>query len=93
MTDVSSTLSPEQVRALALLAKSPAGCPEGLLAAHGVSIDDMVGLVRSGLATASGERTRAGDGQIEVATLTITEAGRKAIGERWRLIDDGLTRR
>jgi hypothetical protein len=93
MNDVLSTLSPEQVRALGLLARSPGGCPEGVLAAHGISIDDMVALVRSGLATARGERVRAGDQVTEVATLTITPEGRKAIGERWRLIDPGLSRR
>jgi hypothetical protein len=39
----------------------------------------MVELVKAGLATARGERVRAGDRVIEVATLRITDAGRAAI--------------
>jgi len=67
--------------ALRLLAANPQGLAEGLLAAHGVTIEDMVALVQAGLATAMGERVRAGDRVIEVAIVKITDAGRKAIGQ------------
>jgi len=42
----------------------------------------MVALVQAGYPAAHGERTRAGDKMIEVAVVKITDAGRKAIGER-----------
>jgi len=38
--------------------------PEGMLAARGVSIEDMVELINAGYATAIAERVRAGDRQI-----------------------------
>jgi len=65
--------------ALTLLAANPRGMPEGILHAHGISIDDMVAVVQAGLATARGERVRAGGQVIEVATVQITDAGRKAL--------------
>jgi hypothetical protein len=52
---------------------------EGLLLAHDVSIEVMVELVNAGYATARGERTRAGEKVIEVATVTITKAGRREL--------------
>jgi len=48
---------------------------EGILSAHGISIDDMVELVRAGHVTARGERIRVGDRVIEVAIVTITAPG------------------
>jgi hypothetical protein len=39
----------------------------------------MVELVRAGLATATPQRVKAGRERMEVATLRITEAGRKAL--------------
>ena len=50
------------------------------MVAHGFSIDDMVELVRGGLATATPQRTRAGREVLEVAMLRITDAGRKVLG-------------
>jgi hypothetical protein len=47
--------------------------------AHGFTIADMVELIRSGLATATAQRVVAGSRKIEVATVRITEAGRKAL--------------
>ena len=68
-------------RALTLLAASPRGMPEGMLLAHGVTIEDMVALVQAGYATVRAlERTRAGDKVIEVAVVMITDKGREAIG-------------
>jgi len=74
------SVSDSEARALALLAANPQGMSEGILVAHGISIDDMVGLVQAGLATATGERVRCGDRVIEVALVKITDAGREAIG-------------
>jgi hypothetical protein len=69
----------ERQRALELLASCPDGCPEGLLAAHGFTIPDMVELVRAGLATATAERIVAGRRSIELARVQITQAGRRAL--------------
>jgi len=66
--------------ALALLAASPYGLTEELLRyVHGISVETLFELIRDGLATAHIERTRAGDRQLEVAIVTITDAGRAAI--------------
>jgi hypothetical protein len=74
------TPKPDRIRALELLAGcGDAGCPEGLMIAHGFTIADMVELIRSGLATATAQRVVAGSCKIEVATVRITEAGRKAL--------------
>jgi hypothetical protein len=47
--------------------------------AHGFSVAQLVDLVRSGLATAMAQRVKAGREQLEVATLRITDAGRRAL--------------
>jgi hypothetical protein len=75
---------PDRRRALELLAASPHGCPEAILAAHGFTIEQMVELVRAGLATASAERVRAGKVEIEVARVRITAEGRRALAEAKR---------
>jgi hypothetical protein len=50
-----------------LLACCRDGCTEAMMIAHGFTIEQMVGLVRGGLATASAERVRAGKVEMEVA--------------------------
>jgi hypothetical protein len=40
----------------------------------------MVEIIRAGLAIATAERVLAGARKIEVATLRISEAGRRAVG-------------
>jgi hypothetical protein len=70
---------PDRRRALELLAASPDGCTEAIMLAHGFTVPRMVALIRAGLATATGERVVAGTRKIEVATVRITEAGRKAL--------------
>ena len=52
--------------------------------AHGFTVEQMVELVRAGLATATPQRVKAGRERMEVATLRITEAGRKALVEAKR---------
>jgi hypothetical protein len=47
--------------------------------AHGFSVDFMVDLVRSGLATATAERVVSESDTIEVARLRITDAGRRVL--------------
>jgi hypothetical protein len=65
--------------ALELLAASRDGCAEAMLLAHGFTVPQLVELVRAGLATATAERMVAGSRKIEVATVRITEAGRRAL--------------
>jgi hypothetical protein len=70
---------PNRRRALELLASCRDGCTGALLRAHGFTIEQMVELVRSGLATATAERVGTGGKLIEVARVRIIEAGRKAL--------------
>ena len=67
-------------RALELLARCPEeGCSETLMLAHGFTIEQLVELGRAGLITATADRVVTGAHEFEVATLRITEAGRKAL--------------
>ena len=70
----------EQRRALRQLASAPEGTTEALMLAHGFTVERMVELVRAGLAIATAERVVAGNRTMEVATLRITEAGRRVLG-------------
>jgi hypothetical protein len=73
-------LSPEERRALELLASNPDGATEELLV-HGQSFTRrmLTGLVDAGLALARREVIKAGAGAIEVNRIMITDAGRRAI--------------
>jgi hypothetical protein len=68
-------------RALELLASSRDGCTEAIMLAHGFTVEQMVDLCVAGLATATPERMVAGGRTIEVATMRITEAGRRALAK------------
>jgi hypothetical protein len=71
---------PTPRRALELLARCPEeGCSETLVLAHGFTIEQLVELGRAGLITATADRVVTGAHEFEVATLRITEAGRKAL--------------
>jgi hypothetical protein len=71
---------PDRRRALDLLADCPQeGCAEAVMLAHGFSVPQLVDLVRAGLATATAQRVRAGRETMEVATLRMTEAGRRML--------------
>jgi hypothetical protein len=73
---------PGRRRALELLAGcGMENCSEHVLRAHGFTTEQMVQLVRSGLATATPQRVRAGHDTIEIGTLWITEAGRRALAK------------
>jgi hypothetical protein len=73
-------LSPKARRALELLANNPQGITEDLLLAHGFSRRMLAGFLRSELATWNYQTVMAGGRRIEVNYMTITEAGRRAIG-------------
>jgi hypothetical protein len=75
-------LSSGQRRALELLASSPHGATEELLAyGHGFSRRMLAGLVLTGLATVRRRVIMAGDTPVEVGKVMITVAGRRAIEE------------
>jgi hypothetical protein len=73
---------PDRRRALELLAASPDGCTEAIMLAHGFTVAQMVELVRAGLASATAERVVAGSREMEVATVRITVAGRRALADK-----------
>jgi hypothetical protein len=59
------------------------GCTEAIMKAHGFTVEHLVeSLVRSGLASVTPQRVRAGRETVEVATLRITEAGRRVLGQQ-----------
>jgi hypothetical protein len=70
---------PDRRRALELLASCRDGCTEAIMLAHGFTTEQMVELVRAGLATATAERVVAGGKTVEVARVRITDAGRRAL--------------
>ena len=73
---------PERRRALELLAASPDGCSEAIMLAHGFTVDFLVDLIRTGMATRQTERVVAGGRAM--ARVRITEVGRRALAElRW----------
>jgi hypothetical protein len=73
---------PDRRRTLELLAASRDGCAQAILIAHGFSIEQMLELVRDGLATAHRQRVIVGKRTIEVARMKITEAGRQALTDK-----------
>jgi hypothetical protein len=75
---------PDRRRAFGIArpAAAPEGCTAAIMLAHGLMIPQMVELVRAGLASATGERVVAGSRKMEVATVRITEAGRRALAGR-----------
>lgn len=73
-------LSPEQRRALRLLADSPHGVTEELLVfSHGFSRRMLAGVVRAGFAIVKRRVIMAGDTPVEVGRVSITAAGRRVI--------------
>jgi hypothetical protein len=62
-----------------LLASCRDGCTEAIMIAHGFTIAQVVELVHAGVATATTECVVAGSRKIEVATVRITDAGRRAL--------------
>jgi hypothetical protein len=66
-------------RALELLASCRDGCTEAIMLAHGFSIEQVVELVRAGLATVHIDRIVDGGRTLEVARVKVTDAGRQAL--------------
>jgi hypothetical protein len=75
-------VSPDQRRALRLLAGSPDGCTMAIMLAGGFKSAMLNGLVREGLATTTPRNVRAGKQPIEVVRMMITGAGRLALDGR-----------
>jgi hypothetical protein len=73
------TLTPEQRRALNLLASDEHGVAEAPMLAHRFTRDMLAGLVLAGLATVVTETMRAGDATVKVERYRITEDGRDAL--------------
>jgi hypothetical protein len=69
--------TPTPRRALELLAGcGPEGCAEAVMRAHGFAVEQLVELVRAGLATVTAQRVRAGGERV---VLRITDAGWKPL--------------
>jgi len=74
-------LTDEQRRALRLLARSPNGCTEAIMLAHGLQSAMLGKLTVDGLAKVEAHDTKVAGRRVKVKVtwLRITEAGRKAI--------------
>jgi hypothetical protein len=72
-------LSAQRRRALQLLANSQSGITETLLFGHGVTPHMLGHLLRGGLATIQREMIKSGDRTIEIGSITITDAGQRAL--------------
>jgi hypothetical protein len=68
---------PDRRRALELLAASHDGATEAIMLAHGFTVEQLVELVRTGLASATAERVVAGSRKIEVACASRRRDGRR----------------
>jgi len=78
-------LTPEQRRALELLASSPHGVTEELLVhGYGLSSRMLPGLVRAGLATVERRVILAGGMLVELGKVRITAAGQRALAAGYR---------
>jgi len=74
-------LSPEQRRALAMLATAGAnGATQAVLSAHGFDASMIAGLVNQGLATLTAKKVLADGKLVAVAKARITEEGREPLG-------------
>jgi ABC-type taurine transport system ATPase subunit len=71
----------ERQRALQLLARSPTGCTETLMLAHGFNTEMLGRLVIDGLAIAQPGTMFSGQRQVAVRWMTITDLGQFVIGD------------
>ena len=55
------------------------GCSEAIMIAHGFSVEQMVELVREGLAAAVPGKVKAGGQSLEVTRLRITDEGQRVL--------------
>jgi hypothetical protein len=77
MPDISP--SSERQRALQLLARSSTGCTETLMLAHGFTAEMLGRLVIDGFASVQRGTMLAGDRQLAVKWIEITDLGHDAI--------------
>jgi hypothetical protein len=75
-------MTENEQRLLELVAASKDGATDALLLAHGFALEVIVGVVRAGLATAQVEPILAGEREVEVSRVRITDAGRRALRGR-----------
>jgi hypothetical protein len=78
--DEQTRLDDERSRALGILAENPDGYTRAAMLARGFPLVLLNRLVRAGLAAARVEREERGDKAIEIVRVTITDAGRRALG-------------
>jgi hypothetical protein len=71
----------ERRRALELLSRSPTGCTETLMLAHGFSAEMLGRLVVDGFANVERGTKLAGERQLTVRWMEITEFGLAAISD------------
>jgi hypothetical protein len=76
MPDISA--NSEKRRAIELLARSPTGCTETLMLAHGFTAEMLGRLVIDGLASVQRGTMLAGDRQLTVKWIEITDLGHDA---------------
>jgi hypothetical protein len=74
-------LTDEQLRALLLLARSPKGCTEALMMAHGFESAMLGQFMLDGLVKAETHDMKIARRRVKVTWLQITEAGRKAAAD------------
>jgi hypothetical protein len=76
-------MTADERRLLELLVAADDGATDALLRAHGFTLEVIINIVSTGLASAKAERTFAAAGRaIEVTRVRITDAGRQALAER-----------
>jgi hypothetical protein len=74
---------PDRIAVLELIAGcGPLGMPEAIMQAHGLSLADMIELVRSGLAAAICERVV--EDRLKVTRVRLTEAGQRVLAKAER---------
>ena len=74
---------PDRIAALELIAGcGPLGMPEAIMQENGLTLADMIELVRSGLAAAICERVV--EDRLKVTRVRLTEAGQKALAKAKR---------
>jgi hypothetical protein len=78
----------ERQRALQLLARSPTGCTETLMLAHGFSAEMLGRLVIDGLSVAQPGTMLAGERQVAVRWMMITDLGHFVISDVRRSLAD-----
>jgi len=76
-------MTDEQRHALTLLVESMGrGCLKTLLVnAHGLSVETVDGLVSAGYASITFDMVPTDAGELEMARMWITDAGRQALGD------------